>query len=105
MEWLVLSLFCSGLLVSVLLGISILYPLFAGLMIFFVYGRAKGFSAHALAKMAVDGILTAKKYFDNVFFDRYADGYLACGWHHSGNRILCVGTYTIACFSDYGVFA
>lgn len=46
-----------------------------------------------------------QKYFDNVFFDRYADGYLACGWHHSGNRILCVGTYTIACFSDYGVFA
>ena len=60
MEWLVLSLFCSGLLVSVLLGISILYPLFAGLLIFFVYGRAKGFSAYALAKMAVDGILTAK---------------------------------------------
>ncbi len=80
MEWLVLSLFCSGLLVSVLLGISILYPLFAGLLIFFVYGRAKGFSAYALAKMAVDGILTAK----NILITFFLIGMLTGIWRAAG---------------------
>lgn len=46
-----------------------------------------------------------QKYFDNVFLI----GMLTGIWRAAGTIpvivFLCVGTYTIACFSDYGVFA
>ena len=49
MELLALSLFCAGLLACIAFDISILYALGAGLALFLLYGKRKGFSWKELA--------------------------------------------------------
>ena len=44
MEILTLGLFCAGLILCIILKFSILYALGAGLVLFWLYGRRKGFS-------------------------------------------------------------
>lgn len=57
---LALGLFCVELLLCVLLDISIIYALLAGLALFLFYGRKQGFGWRALGEMAFSGIKAAK---------------------------------------------
>ena len=58
MEYIVLGLFCISLLLCISLNISIIYALLAGLILFMLYGRHKGFSWKSLISMAINGIKT-----------------------------------------------
>ena len=64
MELFTLLIFCAVLLLCVVLKLSVLYALGAGVLIFCLYGRRKGFSWGQLGKMLLDGAATAK----NVVF-------------------------------------
>lgn len=80
MEWLVLGLFCGGLILCLLLGWSILYALLAGLLLFLLYGRRKGFSWGELLRMALDGVKTVK----NILITFLLIGVLTAFWRAAG---------------------
>ena len=54
-----IALFCAALLICIVLRASILYALAAGLVIFALYGRRRGFAWRALGEMIVSGVKTA----------------------------------------------
>ena len=80
MELLVLSLFCAGLLGCILFDISILYALGAGLALFLLYGKRKGFSWKELAVMALSGVRTVK----NILITFVLIGMLTALWRDAG---------------------
>ena len=80
MEWLVLGLFCGGLILCLLLDWSILYALLAGLLLFLLYGRRKGFSWKALLGMALAGVKTVK----NILITFLLIGVLTALWRAAG---------------------
>ena len=80
MEWLVLGLFCGGLLLCLLLDWSILYALLAGLLLFLLYGRRKGFGWKALLGMALDGVKAVK----NILITFLLIGVLTALWRAAG---------------------
>ena len=61
MEYLVLGLFCGALVLGIVLDISMLWALSLGLVLFWSYGRRKGFSWRALAAMTWEGVATVWK--------------------------------------------
>ena len=87
MEWLVLGLFCGGLLLCLLLDMSILYALSLGLLLFLLYGRRKGFGWGELLKMALDGVRTVK----NILVTFLLIGVLTALWRAAGTipAIVC----------------
>lgn len=80
MEWLVLGLFCGGLILCLGLDVSILYALVAGLLLFLLYGRRKGFPWGELLKMALDGVKTVK----NILITFLLIGVLTAMWRAAG---------------------
>ena len=86
MELLTVSLFCVSLLVCILLKVSILYAMLAGLLIFAVYGMRKGFSLYEILGFAFAGIKTAK----NVLLTFFLIGMLTALWRASGTIPLIV---------------
>lgn len=80
MEWLVLGLFCAGLLGCILLDLSILYALAAGLGIFWLYGRYRGFSWKELFEMSLNGVKTVK----NILLTFILIGMLTALWRDAG---------------------
>ena len=80
MEWLVLGLFCGGLILCLLLDWSILYALLAGLLLFLLYGRRKGFGWKALLGMALAGVKTVK----NILITFLLIGVLTALWRAAG---------------------
>lgn len=80
MEWLVLGLFCVGLLVCLLLDASILYALLAGLLLFLLYGRRRGFGWGELLKMALTGVKTVR----NILITFLLIGVLTAMWRAAG---------------------
>ncbi|MBQ5952239.1 MAG: sodium:proton antiporter [Lachnospiraceae bacterium] len=60
MELLVLGLFCVSLLLCLATGLSILYALVLGLLLFMLYGRHKGFAWKELLNMALAGVKTVQ---------------------------------------------
>ena len=80
MELLVLLLFCAGLLVCVATGWSILYALGAGLALFLLYGRAKGFGWRELLRVALSGVKTVK----NILIAFVLIGMLTALWRAAG---------------------
>ncbi len=84
MEWLVLGLFCAGLVLCLALDASILYALLAGLLLFLLYGRRKGFSWSALLKMALDGVMTVR----NILITFLLIGVLTALWRAAGTLSL-----------------
>ena len=80
MEWLVLGLFCGGLVACLLLNVSILYALGAGLGLFLLYGRRKGFPWAELVRMALDGVKTVK----NILITFLLIGVLTALWRAAG---------------------
>lgn len=80
MEWITLGLFCGGLLLCVILDLSILYALTAGLLIFMLYGKYKGFSWGELVGMALSGVKTVK----NILITFMLIGMLTALWRDAG---------------------
>ena len=80
MEWLVLGLCCGGLILCLLLDWSILYALLAGLLLFLLYGRRKGFGWKALLGMALAGVKTVK----NILITFLLIGVLTALWRAAG---------------------
>ena len=80
MEWLVLGLFCGGLILCLLLDWSILYALLVGLLLFLLYGRRKGFGWKALLGMALAGVKTVK----NILITFLLIGVLTALWRAAG---------------------
>lgn len=93
MELLVLALFCAGLLGCILLDLSILYALGAGLVLFLLYGKSKGFSWPELLKMALSGVKTVK----NILMTFVLIGMLTALWRDAGTIpvIVCYATQLI----------
>ena len=87
MEWITLGLFCAGLLLCIVLDLSILYALVAGLVIFMLYGRFKGFSWRELVEMALSGVKTVK----NILITFVLIGMLTALWRDAGTipAIVC----------------
>ncbi len=80
MEWLVLGLFCAGLVACLVLDWSILYALLAGLALFLLYGRRKGFGWAQLLRMALAGVKTVK----NILITFLLIGVLTALWRAAG---------------------
>ena len=93
MELLVLALFCSGLLSCILLDLSVLYALGAGLLLFLLYGKSKGFAWGELVKMALSGVKTVK----NILLTFILIGMLTALWRDAGTIpvIVCYATRLI----------
>ncbi len=86
MEWLVLGSFCVGLLLCLLLDASILYALAAGLLLFMLYGRRRGFGWGELLKMALSGVMTVR----NILITFLLIGVLTAFWRASGTISVIV---------------
>ena len=80
MEGLTLTLFCAALLFCVVLDISILYALAAGLALFLLYGRRRGYSWRELVLMSLDGVKTVK----NILITFLLIGVLTGMWRAAG---------------------
>lgn len=93
MAWLTLGLFCAGLLACILLNVSVLYALAAGLVLFLLYGRGKGFAWGDLARMALDGVKTVK----NILITFLLIGILTALWRSAGTipAIVCYASALI----------
>ena len=93
MEWLTLGTFCTLLLASVLLKIPLLYALMAGLVVFLLYGKRRGFTWRELACMCLDGILKVR----NILIVFFLIGILTALWRAAGTIpvIVCRATRLI----------
>lgn len=80
MEWLVLGLFCAGLVLCLALDVSILCALLVGLLLFLLYGRRKGFGWGELLRMALAGVKTVK----NILVTFLLIGVLTAFWRAAG---------------------
>ena len=76
----VLLLFVAILLCCVVTGVSVLYALILGYVLFAIYSLAKGFSVKELVQMSVNGIKTARK----VLITFMLIGILTALWRQSG---------------------
>lgn len=86
MEIVTLSLFCAALLLCVLSGLSILYALLIGLIIFSLYGKKKGYRWSELAQMSFAGIKTVK----NILITFVLIGVLTALWRDAGTIPIIV---------------
>lgn len=93
MEWITLGLFCAGLLLCIVLDFSILYALAAGLVIFMLYGRHKGFSWGEVVEMALSGVKSVK----NILITFVLIGMLTALWRDAGTipAIVCYAAQLI----------
>ena len=93
MEYVVLGAFCAGLLLCIVLKISIIYALIAGLLLFMSYGRRKGFSWRELVSMALNGVRTVR----NILITFLLIGTMTALWRMAGTIpfIVCHATKLI----------
>ena len=80
MEWIVLGVFCTALILGLILKLSMLWALGFGLALFWFYGRRRGFSWRALAKMTWEGVATVKK----ILFTFLLIGVMTALWRAAG---------------------
>ncbi|MCC8059277.1 MAG: sodium:proton antiporter [Clostridiales bacterium] len=93
METITLLLFCALLLFCLIFHLSVLYALAAGLVIFLIYGRKRGFSFAELLRMCLEGIKTA----GNILTTFVLIGILTALWRASGTipAIICYASVLI----------
>ena len=93
MEFITLGLFCGALLICVILDWSILYALVAGLIIFLLYGKQKGYSWSELAKISFASMKTVR----NILITFILIGMLTALWRQAGTIpvIVCYATQLI----------
>lgn len=94
METVTLLLLCIVLISCVVLNISVIYALLAGLALFCIYGRLKGYSWAQMADMIVFGLGTAK----NILFVFILIGILTALWRACGTipMIICYAVRLIS---------
>ena len=80
MEWMILGSFCVLLLGCMLLDLSLLWALAAGLVIFLGYGRRRGFSWRTLAGMCMEGIRAVK----SILIVFFLIGIMTALWRAAG---------------------
>ena len=95
MEYLVLGLFCGALVLGIVLDISMLWALSLGLVLFWSYGRRKGFSWRALAAMTWEGVATVWK----ILLTFLLIGVMTALWRAAGTvpMIVCSAAELITC--------
>ena len=93
MEYIFLALFCVSLFVCVLLDVSVIYALLAGLVIFSVYALIKGYSVKNVIDFSVTGVKTVK----NILITFILIGMLTALWRDSGTIpvIVCYASRLI----------
>lgn len=93
MEYLSILLFCAALLICLLLDVSIVYAMLAGLLIFVLYGLRAGYSLRSVSRFAVSGIKTAK----DVLLTFIFIGMLTALWRQAGTIpvIVCFAARAI----------
>ena len=93
MEFITLGLFCGTLLLCVVLNWSILYALVAGLIIFLLYGKKKGYTWNELAKISFASVKTVR----NILITFILIGMLTALWREAGTIpvIVCYATQLI----------
>lgn len=74
------GLFAAALIVCVILNVSVIYALLAGLLIFSLCAFKMGYGAKSIFKMMLDGIKTAK----NVILSLILIGMLTALWRAAG---------------------
>ena len=86
-ELITLALFCASLLFCLLWHLSILYALAAGLILFLLYGKWKGYSWPDLGRMSFSGIKTVK----NILITFVLIGMMTALWRAAGTipTIVC----------------
>ena len=77
---LVLAVFCAGLVFCGISGVSILYALVAGLLLFWGYGRMHGASWRELARMSWEGVRTVR----NILISFLLIGMMTALWRAAG---------------------
>ncbi len=82
-------LFAAALIVCVIINISVIYALIAGLAVFVIFARKMGFSVADTGKMMLGGVLTAK----NVILSLALIGILTALWRACGT-IPVIITYS-----------
>lgn len=90
MEFLTLGIFCVLLILCIMTGKSILYALLAGLVLFSLYGKRKGYTWEQIGRMAVQGICKVK----NILITFILIGMLTALWRQAGT-IPAVICYTV----------
>lgn len=90
MEVLTIGIFCALLIICIITGISILYALLAGLIIFSLYGKKQGYSWRQISRMALQGAWKVK----NILLTFILIGMLTALWRQAGTipAIIC---YTV----------
>ena len=93
MENFIILFFCALLLWCVLFGFSILYALAAGLVLFWLYGRHKGFAWAELFRLSLNGVKTVK----NILITFVLIGMLTALWREAGTIpvIVCYAAQLI----------
>ena len=93
MDILTLSMFCLGVLICVFSGVSILWALGFGLLLFLAFGKKQGHTAKALLQMCMDGIKTVK----NILMTFALIGIMTALWRASGTIpvIVCYAAQLI----------
>lgn len=93
MEFITLAAFCLSLFVCLLLDISIVFALVAGLLIFFCYGICKGYSLGDVVCFSISGVKTVK----NILITFFLIGMLTAIWREAGtiSVIVCLAAKLI----------
>ena len=91
MEFLLLGIFAAGLLACVFSGISVLYAMAFGFLLFFGYGLKRGKSAKEMAFFAMSGVKTVK----NILITFVLIGVITAVWRACG-AIACIVYYASA---------
>ncbi len=86
MEYMTLASFCLALFGCLLLDLSILWALLAGLFIFFAYSLRKGFSFVETVRFAFSGVKTVK----NILITFFLIGMLTALWRDAGTLPVIV---------------
>lgn len=90
MEFLVLGIFCTFLILCIASEASIIYALLAGFVLFMGYGKSRGYSWKELGHMAFEGIYKVK----NILITFVLIGMMTALWRAAGT-IPAVICYTI----------
>lgn len=104
LELIVLGAFSAALLLCAALGISVLYALIFGYILFAGYAFKKHYTAAEIAQMSLQGINTVKKYTDCFYADRNADRRMACGGYDTASRHVFCGADCTFCILSCRVF-
>ena len=93
MEFLTLGLFCALLIACIITGRSILYALLAGLVLFSLYGKKKGYTWKQIGRMAWRGVTKVK----NILITFVLIGMLTALWRQAGTipAIICYTVHLI----------